>query len=310
MCQSAFESERPVTPARINRRAVFTVCFANCAHFYSMASIFSYAGILAVDLEWAPDADRAGFVAGLLPTVLMLGRLPTSILWGYIADRYGRRPALAISMASVALGNLCFGLATNLTAALAVRLLLLGAGNGYVSLMGLLCLELGGERRQAELFSWVISAGSFVAMLGPALGGFTYGALGMRFPALAPSLIGAIMGVIATIISLAWLPETGPRGKLQLDAGHTAAVLPATVPNSSVDPDAAPKQATAAATAGQADSRGLLSLACQWPLTLALLLRTGHVRCAGAGNHAPKPHMRDPETTPLEPTCGIRKPRP
>ena len=281
MCQ-ALECERPAVPPHINRRAVFTICFANCAHFYSMASIFSYAGILAVDLGWAPDEDHAGFVAGLLPTVLILGRLPTSILWGHLADCYGRRPALAFSMVSVALGNLCFGLATNLAVALVVRLVLLGAGNGYVSLMGLLCLELGGEKRQADLFSWVISAGSVVAMAGPAVGGFTYGALGMRYPALAPSLIGAVLGALATVFALVWLPETGPvtwrmagpRGKPQPpDSTHTAAVLPASVPKSSTDPDAPAKVPT---VDRQTDGRGLLAIACQWPLTLALLLRTGH----------------------------------
>ena len=51
-------------------------------------------------------------------------------------------------MAAVSLGNLAFGLSTHLWAALAVRFVFLGACNGYVSLMGMLCLEAGGEARE------------------------------------------------------------------------------------------------------------------------------------------------------------------
>ena len=174
-------------------RGIAALALSNMAHFYSLCSIFSYAGFLAVDCGWASDTDTAGFAAGLLPTFVMLGRLCTSVPWGRAADRYGRRPCMLASMAAVAIGNLCFGLTTNLGAALAVRFLLLGAANGWVSLMGLMTLEIAGEDYQAQAFSYVISAGSVVAMAGPALGGWLYGALGPAFPALPPSLIGAAL---------------------------------------------------------------------------------------------------------------------
>ena len=45
-------------------RAVITLCMAQVAHFYSMCSVFSYAGFMAVDCGWVSDADRAGYVAG------------------------------------------------------------------------------------------------------------------------------------------------------------------------------------------------------------------------------------------------------
>ena len=35
------------------------------AHFYSIASLFAYAGFLAVDNGWAEDEDSAGFVVGV-----------------------------------------------------------------------------------------------------------------------------------------------------------------------------------------------------------------------------------------------------
>ena len=72
-------------------KPVVALSVCNSAHFYSLCSIFSYAGFLAVDCGWAPEKDRAGYVAGLLPTAVLIGRLLTSIGWGYAADCIGRR---------------------------------------------------------------------------------------------------------------------------------------------------------------------------------------------------------------------------
>ena len=191
-------------------RAVATLCMAQIAHFYSMCSVFSYAGFLAVDLGWVANADRAGYVAGLVAAMLPLGRLPTSVLWGWIADRYGRRPALIGSMAGIAAGNLCFAFARPMWAALAVRFVLLGGANGWNSILGPICAEIGGPR-QAQLLGYVFGAGGVINLLGPAIGGFTYGACVPYFPALVPSLIGAVLGVVATLMAWAWLPETRPQ---------------------------------------------------------------------------------------------------
>ena len=145
------------------------------------------------------------------------------MLWGNLADRFGRRPTLLATMVSIALGNLLFGFATNLVAALVVRCAILGAANGWTSLMALLCRDLGGEAHQATIFSYVISAGSIVAMAGPALGGFTYGLFGKAFPALPPSLIGTGLGLISCAATIAWLPETRPQQRQTATTTTTSA---------------------------------------------------------------------------------------
>lgn len=149
-----------------------------------------FAGFLAVDAGWADSADSAGYVAGLLPTVLIFGRLFTTILWGWVADRIGIRLSIAASMTSVAIGNLCFGLATSLRLSLLARALFLGALNGFTTLMSPMC-ALAGPGRQAQAVAHVLAAGSAVMMAGPALGGLMYGLMGKRYPALPPSLLGA-----------------------------------------------------------------------------------------------------------------------
>lgn len=173
-------------------KPVIALSVCNSAHFYSLCSIFSYAGFLAVDCGWAPDRDRSGYVAGLLPTAVLVGRLFTSISWGYAADRIGRRPAMIASMAAVALGNLAFGFATNIYVAIGVRLILLGMCNGWVSLMGMCTLEVAGEAYQTQVFSYIISVGSVTATLGPAIAGWTYGVLGARALPGARALAGRL----------------------------------------------------------------------------------------------------------------------
>jgi len=206
----AVDEEAPALVSRV----VVLLCLCQIAHFYSMCSIFSYAGFLCVDAGWVKSADRAGFLAGLLATMLPLGRLPTSVLWGHLADRAGRRVALMGCMSGVALGQLAFAFCTDLRAALAVRFVLLGGGNGWNSILGPICAEnAGGDTYQsARLVGYVFGAGGVINMLGPAIGGITYGwgPIGSRFPAFVPSIIGTALGALAAFLTWLWLPETKP----------------------------------------------------------------------------------------------------
>lgn len=259
-------------------RAVITLCMAQVAHFYSMCSVFSYAGFLAVDLGWVANADRAGYVAGLVAAMLPLGRLPTSVLWGWIADRYGRRPALIGSMLGIAAGNLLFAFARPMWAALAVRFVLLGGGNGWNSILGPICAEIGGDR-QAQLLGYVFGAGGVINLVGPAIGGFTYGACVPLFPALVPSLIGCVIGSVATLMAWAWLPETRPQ--LPPVAPAPTAARSVTCPDPTL---AASKGAAAAATKAGApptpptpprEGPTLWSMMRAPPMPAVIVLRTG-----------------------------------
>ena len=45
----------------------------NAAHFYAICSLFSYAGFLAVDLNWAEDVDRRRLFVAVPPSVASRG---------------------------------------------------------------------------------------------------------------------------------------------------------------------------------------------------------------------------------------------
>ena len=189
-------------------RPLAALCTMEFAHFYSISSVSAYAGFLSVDNSWAPNLNTAGRVSGLLSTALVVGRLCTTMLWGILSDKYGRRPLLIWSMVSVALGNLCFAFAAELWLALLARFLLLGAGCAYATLACLVIKEVYREQ-QGRALGMLYAAGGVVQLTGPGVAGWTY-SHGARYPALVPSVVGVAISLGALGLVLLWLPESRP----------------------------------------------------------------------------------------------------
>lgn len=187
-------------------RLVAVMCLCDGAHYYSMCSLFSYGGIMSADLGWVEDRDAAGFVAGLLGSAGMLGRTFTSPFWGLVPARCGYKRAVLPTLGSIAAGGLCFGLSTSLWSALAARTLLLGVGNGWVTMMAPLAAEVAGAERQTDVMGIVMGAGSFTQLFGPAVGGWTY-RLWSTYPAAVPSFIGMAYALIAAFLCCLWMPS-------------------------------------------------------------------------------------------------------
>jgi len=126
---------------------------------------------MAVDLGWSEDRESAGFSAGWLASAVFIGRLFTAGAWGEFADKRGRRPALAITLTSMAIGNLLFGFCKSFWMAIAIRLIFLGVLNGYVTLMGILACEIAGKENQTRILAYVLGSSSLTQLLAPALAG-------------------------------------------------------------------------------------------------------------------------------------------
>lgn len=161
-----------------------------------------------MDLGWTNDLDRAGFIAGWLGTSLIVGRLPTAVLWGAASDRYGRRICVLASFVSIAIGNVVFGLCRSLAEALIARFVFLGMGNGWVTVAGTMSGEIAGSKQQNAVTAYMMAAGSMVQLVGPAFAALLYGCGSAKYPALAPSLFGGAFATFVLGLGLAWLPET------------------------------------------------------------------------------------------------------
>ncbi|PHT74842.1 Protein ZINC INDUCED FACILITATOR-LIKE 1 [Capsicum annuum] len=101
----------------------------------------------------------------------MLGRALTSIFWGAVADRYGRRPVIIFGTFVVVIFNTLFGLSVNFWMAVITRLLL-GLLNGLIGPIKAYAAEIFRVEYQALGMSTISSAWGIGLIIGPSLGGF------------------------------------------------------------------------------------------------------------------------------------------
>ncbi|KAI1637793.1 major facilitator superfamily domain-containing protein [Biscogniauxia mediterranea] len=97
-------------------------------------------------------ASRISVYSGLLVSSFPLAQCATSLAWGALSDRRGRRPAIAAGLAASALANAGFALASSSFAALLAWRVLAGLANGTVGVARAataeaVCVRRGGDPR-------------------------------------------------------------------------------------------------------------------------------------------------------------------
>jgi MFS family permease len=81
------------------------------------------------DLNVTDDEDKIGYYAGFLASTFAIAQFFTSLLWGYLSDKIGRRPVLMIGLLGNSLTVSAFGLSKTYTMAIVSRAFC-GALNG------------------------------------------------------------------------------------------------------------------------------------------------------------------------------------
>jgi DHA1 family tetracycline resistance protein-like MFS transporter len=141
---------------------------------------------------------------GLMTMSFALAQLVAAPFMGSLADRYGRRPLILLSLASFAAANIGFLLVSSTTGFIIIRVLegALSAGL-FPAAMGVVA-DVVPEDERAR---WVgIVMGSYGAGLifGPVVGGVLYDSWGFA----APFITSAIMAIIALVAAVVMVPET------------------------------------------------------------------------------------------------------
>lgn len=113
-----------------------------------VASIFPFVYFMVKDFNIAKTEADISTYAGYVGSSMMLGRTLTSILWGMISDRYGRKPVIIIGIITVIIFNTLFGLSTNFWMAISMRFLL-GCLNGLLGPIKAYATEIFREEEQA-----------------------------------------------------------------------------------------------------------------------------------------------------------------
>ncbi|KAF5475651.1 hypothetical protein F2P56_007432 [Juglans regia] len=183
-----------------------------------ISSLFPFLYFMIRDFHVAQREEDIGYYAGYVGSAFMFGRALTSVLWGMIADRYGRKPVIFFGTITVVILNTLFGLSTNFWMAVSTRFLL-GSLCGILGPMRAYASEICRKEYQALGMSIISTSWGIGLVLGPAVGGFlaqpaekypqifSEESLFGRFPYLLPCLLISIFALGVSILCF-WLPET------------------------------------------------------------------------------------------------------
>ncbi|XP_076917659.1 protein ZINC INDUCED FACILITATOR-LIKE 1-like [Bidens hawaiensis] len=183
-----------------------------------ISSLFPFLYFMVKDFNVAEKEEDISYYAGFVGSAYMIGRALTSVFWGVVADRYGRKPVILIGLITVVVFNTLFGFSVNYWMAIATRFLL-GFLNGLLGPIKAYACELFREEHQAIGLSSISTSWGIGLIIGPSLGGFlaqpaenfpslvSPDSLFGRFPYLLPCLCISVFSFFVTIGAF-WLPET------------------------------------------------------------------------------------------------------
>uniref|UniRef100_A0A0E0JGU6 Major facilitator superfamily (MFS) profile domain-containing protein n=1 Tax=Oryza punctata TaxID=4537 RepID=A0A0E0JGU6_ORYPU len=228
-------------------------------------SLFPFLYFMIRDLHIAKQEEDIGFYAGFVGASYMFGRALSSVIWGIVADKYGRKPIIVITLISIIIFNTLFGLSSSYWMALTSR-----------GLLGLMCGILGPIKAYATEvcrkehshlgLSLVSSSRGIGLIVGPAIGGylaqpadkypsiFSEKSIFGRFPYCLPCLCISLLAIVALLASF-WLPETLHK--------HTEDMV--------LKDSVAVEECLSGPTAEE-NSGGCLNLFTNWPLMSAIIV--------------------------------------
>ena len=173
-----------------------------CMDMLGFAMIFPLLTFYALDFNISPVG------LGIVIASFSLAQLLASPVWGRFSDRYGRRPAILISLGASAVSFVVFGFAGSFWGLLLSRVIQ-GAGGGTTGVLHAYVADTVPPEDRTRSLGWLSAATSAGTMLGPVIGS-TASAWGHA----APGLIAASLCVVNMIFAWTWLRESSDAGEV------------------------------------------------------------------------------------------------
>ena len=194
-------------------------------------SVFPYVYYMVQSFNVTNDDRQISFYAGMVTSSFALAEFSTSMLWGKLSDKIGRKPVLILGLFGTMVSMLVFGFAPSLPIALLGRALG-GFLNGNIGVIQTTLAEIVTvKEHQPQAYSILPFVWCLGSILGPALGGalaqpsknypsfFVPGSFLDRYPFALPNFVCAGILVIGMLIGILFLEETHGEKKKRRDVG-------------------------------------------------------------------------------------------
>merc|ERR1711865_374579 len=219
------DTEQPANPAdsTTERRAFMAKLVAlaaiNVSESFHVNVIWSMAPFMMQDLG-VPEPQIGGWV-GCLSAAFFGAQLLSSPIWGYLADRVGRRPTLLLGVLGAGVSILLPGINHSVGANIGARALA-GFLNGNIGISKTYLAEIVNDSNRSTGFSTLAFCWGLGTLIAPAIGGFfsrpatkypdVFGSIPLfvLYPFMLPCMCVCAISLAGFCYGFVYLPETEP----------------------------------------------------------------------------------------------------
>ena len=182
----------------LHRRIVALAFAAWIFDFYDLV-LYSFLLVpVARELHLTPEQSSIALGTSLLMTAL------GGVIFGFVGDRFGRKPTIAATVAIYGVGTALCGLSHTLTQLIVFRSITgLGMGGGWAPGQSIVAESVPAERR-ARYAGYVQTGAPLGVLLAAAAGGYLAPAIGWRLT----FMVSGLPAVFVVAAVLKWMPES------------------------------------------------------------------------------------------------------
>lgn len=165
---------------------------------------------------YAEDLGANAAMVGALVASFSVAQLLAAPVWGWLSDRYGRRPAILVGLMLSALAYVIFAFAGSLWVLFLSRIVQ-GLGGGTIGVVQAYVSDVSESKDRAKTLGWLSAVTSLGAVIGPAIGSLLVKFGGRA----APGLGSAALCVLVSGFAWKYLKES--RGMTTMEMAATTA---------------------------------------------------------------------------------------
>jgi MFS family permease len=224
------EAEEIVSaPAKPLRKGLLAVLFATLlAQSLVCWAPFSFSGYMVVDFGLVANTSEAGTYAGYIAGIFLLTSVPSCLLFGWAADKIGRRKCLLINSSVGCVFYMAFSLSPTFAWAITLRGIA-GLVSACYPVAKCVVNDVYGGAHRAQAFAVITTSWGVGAIIGPSISGLlsrpaiqyprTFASDGFfgLYPYALQGIVISSFVALATGLAWCFLPETLPRKSMMAD---------------------------------------------------------------------------------------------